>query len=300
MEMVNIMQEKNLLGYFPERLKKYLEAVTVKITEIRLRRERPIVLMHNSEMIFINAEGKLTRLFDKECIKVSSAEIDSIFYAVCRNSVHSFQDDICNGFITISGGHRVGLCGTAVIHNGKISNIKNISGLNFRISREIIGLGEDIFNRVFCCGLSNVLVAGAPSSGKTTVLRDLCRLLGNRYKVSVIDERSEIAAVYGGVPQNDIGINTDVFDGFSKSDGLETAVRVMSPDIIVFDEAGSQNEFENMRYAMTCGVRICASIHAFSVDDVKRKLPFWASFDYIAMLGKNPDENIKIFGTYEL
>lgn len=300
MEMVNIMQEKNLLGYFPERLKKYLEAVTVKITEIRLRRERPIVLMHNSEMIFINAEGKLTRLFDKECIKVSSAEIDSIFYAVCRNSVHSFQDDICNGFITISGGHRVGLCGTAVIHNGKISNIKNISGLNFRISREIIGSGEDIFNRVFCCGLSNVLVAGAPSSGKTTVLRDLCRLLGNRYKVSVIDERSEIAAVYGGVPQNDIGINTDVFDGFSKSDGLETAVRVMSPDIIVFDEAGSQNEFENMRYAMTCGVRICASIHAFSVDDVKRKLPFWASFDYIAMLGKNPDENIKIFGTYEL
>lgn len=300
MEMVNIMQEKNLLGYFPERLKKYLEAVTVKITEIRLRRERPIVLMHNSEMIFINAEGKLTRLFDKECIKVSSAEIDSIFYAVCRNSVHSFQDDICNGFITISGGHRVGLCGTAVIHNGKISNIKNISGLNFRISREIIGLGEDIFNRVFCCGLSNVLVAGAPSSGKTTVLRDLCRLLGNRYKVSVIDERSEIAAVYGGVPQNDIGINTDVFDGFSKSDGLETAVRVMSPDIILFDEAGSQNEFEYMRYAMTCGVRICASIHAFSVDDVKRKLPFWASFDYIAMLGKNTAENIKIFGTYEL
>ncbi len=300
MEMVNIMQEKNLLGYFPERLKKYLEAVTVKITEIRLRRERPIVLMHNSEMIFINAEGKLTSLFDNECIKVSSAEIESIFYAVCRNSVHSFQDDICNGFITISGGHRVGLCGTAVIHNGKISNIKNISGLNFRISREIIGSGEDIFNRVFCCGLSNLLVAGAPSSGKTTVLRDLCRLLGNRYKVSVIDERSEIAAVYGGVPQNDIGVNTDVFDGFSKSDGLETAVRVMSPDIIVFDEAGSQNEFENMHYAMTCGVRICASIHAFSVDDVKRKLPFWASFDYIAMLGKNPAENIKIFGTDEL
>lgn len=300
MEMVNIMQEKNLLGYFPERLKKYLEAVTTKITEIRLRRERPIVLMHNSEMIFINAEGKLTRLFDKECIKVSSAEIESIFYAVCRNSVHSFQDDICNGFITISGGHRVGLCGTAVINNGKISNIKNISGLNFRISREMIGSGEDIFNRVFCCGLSNLLVAGAPSSGKTTVLRDLCRLLGNRYKVSVIDERSEIAAVYGGVPQNDIGVNTDVFDGFSKSDGLETAVRVMSPDIIVFDEAGSQNEFEYMRYAMTCGVRICASIHAFSVDDVKRKLPFWASFDYIAMLGKNPAENIKIFGTDEL
>ena len=300
MEMVNIMQEKNLLGYFPERLKKYLEAVTVKITEIRLRRERPIVLMHNSEMTFINAEGKLTRLFDNECIKVSSAEIESIFYAVCRNSVHSFQDDICSGFITISGGHRVGLCGTAVIHNGKISNIKNISGLNFRISREIIGSGEDIFNRVFCCGLSNLLVAGAPSSGKTTVLRDLCRLLGNRYKVSVIDERSEIAAVYGGVPQNDIGVNTDVFDGFSKSDGLETAVRVMSPDIIVFDEAGSQNEFENMHYAITCGVRICASIHAFSVDDVKRKLPFWASFDYIAMLGKNPAENIKIFGTDEL
>lgn len=300
MEIVNYLQKKKLLGYFPERLKKYLETIRIELTEIRLRRERPIVLMHNSEMFFINADGKTARLFDSGCIKASSAEIDSIFYAVCRNSVHSFQDDICNGFITIEGGHRVGLCGTAVIHDSRISNIKNISGLNFRISREIIGSGEKIFNRVFFSGLSNVLVAGAPSSGKTTVLRDLCRLLGNKYKVSVIDERSEIAAVFGGIPQNDIGVNTDVFDGFSKSDGLEIAVRVMSPDIIVFDEAGSQNDFEYMRYAMTCGVRICASIHAFSVDNVKQKLPFWADFDYIAMLGRIPGEDIKIFRTDEL
>lgn len=300
MEMVNYLQEKQLLGYFPERLKNYFKTVSIDITEIRLRRERPIVLMHNSDMFFINSYGKTVRVLDNECIKTSSAEIESIFYAVCRNSIHSFQGDICSGFITVSGGHRVGLCGTAVIQNGTITNVKNISGLNFRISREVIGSGEEIFNRVFCCGLRNLLIAGAPSSGKTTVLRDLCRLLGNRYKVSVIDERSEIAAVYGGVPQNDIGVNTDVFDGFSKSDGLETAVRVMSPDIIVFDEAGSQNEFEYMRYAMTCGVRICASVHAFSVDDVKRKLPFWASFDYIAMLGRNPDEEKRIFRTDEL
>lgn len=300
MEIVNYMQEKKWIGYFPERLKKCFETLRIELTEIRLRRERPIVLMHNSDMFFMSTEGKPTRIFDTECIKVSSSEIDSIFYAVCRNSVHSFQYDICNGFITVEGGHRVGLCGTAVIHDRSISNIKNISGLNFRISREIIGSGGEIFNRVFCCGLSNVLVAGAPSSGKTTVLRDLCRLLGNKYKVSVIDERSEIASVYNGVPQNDIGINTDVFDGFSKSDGLETAVRVMSPDIIVFDEAGSQNEFEYMRYAMTCGVRICASIHAFSVDDIKRKLPFWGDFDYIAMLGRIPGEDIKIFRTDEI
>ena len=248
-------------------------------------------------MYFLTAEGNLNDSFSNGCITVSATEIESVFYSVCRNSVHSFQADICNGFITIEGGHRVGLCGTAVIRDGRIQNVKDINGLNIRISREIIGSGEDIYNRVFCCGLKNVLIAGAPSSGKTTVLRDLCRLLGDKYRVSIIDERSELAAVCKGVPQNNIGINSDIFDGFSKQSGLETAVRVMSPDIIVFDEAGSENEFEYMRYAMTCGVRICASIHAFSVEDVRRKLAFTDDFNYIVMLDPIAGQGVKIFRT---
>lgn len=291
---------QDLLQYFSERLRDSIGAFGDGLTEIRLRREKPIVLMRNSEMNFVDNSGRITKVFDSDRLMVTSAEIDSFFYAICRNSVHSFQEDICSGFVTLSGGHRVGLCGTAVVRDGKIANIKNINGFNVRVSREVIGSGEDIYNRIFCGSLKNVLIAGVPASGKTTILRDLCRLLGSRYKVSLIDERSEIAAVYSGVPQNDVGINTDVFDGYSKADGLETAVRVMSPDIIIFDEAGSQNEFGYMEHAMNCGIRICASIHASSIEDIKRRLPFWRSFDHIVMLGKLPKQEHRIYRTDEL
>lgn len=291
---------QDLLQYFPERFREIIGTFGTELTEIRLRREKPIILMRNSEMFFADQKGQITKAFNSGCFKLSSSEIDSFFYAICRNSVHSFQDDICSGFITLPGGHRVGICGTAVMRNGKITNIKNISGFNVRISREIVGSGEEIYNKIFCGGLKNVLIAGVPSSGKTTILRDICRLLGSRYKVSVIDERSEIAAVYAGVPQNDVGLNTDVFDGYSKSDGLDTAVRVMSPDMIVFDEAGSKDEFGYMENAMNCGIRICASIHAFSLEDIKRRLPFWSDFDNIVMLGKCPKQSFRIYRTDEL
>lgn len=291
---------QDLLQYFPERLRESIGTFGDGLTEIRLRREKPIILMRSSDMLFIDSNSRVTKAFDSECVNVTSAEIDSFFYAICKNSVHSFQEDICSGFITLSGGHRVGLCGTAVIRDGKITNIKNISGFNVRVSRELIGSGEGIYNRIFCSGLKNVLIAGVPASGKTTILRDLCRLLGSRYKVSLIDERSEIAAVYMGVPQNDVGMNTDVFDGYSKADGLETAVRVMSPDIIIFDEAGSQDEFRYMEHAMNCGIRICASMHASSIEEIKRRIPFWKSFDHIVILGKFPNREHRIYRTDEL
>ncbi len=291
---------QDLLQYFPERLRESIAAFGDGLTEIRLRREKPIILMRGSDMFFIDSNSRVTKAFDSECVKVASAEIDSFLYAIFINSVHSFQEDICSGFITLSGGHRVGLCGTAVVRDGKIKNIKNINGFNVRVSRELIGSGEDIYNRIFCSGLKNVLIAGVPASGKTTILRDLCRLLGSRYKVSLIDERSEIAAVYMGVPQNDVGMNTDVFDGYSKADGLETAVRVMSPDIIIFDEAGSQDEFRYMEHAMNCGIRICASMHASSIEEIKRRIPFWKSFDRIVILGKFPNREHRIYRTDEL
>lgn len=298
MKTTDNMQE--LLQYFPERLRESIAAFGDGLTEIRFRREKPIILIRNSDMFFVDSNSRVTKAFNSECVKVASAEIDSFFYAICKNSVHSFQEDICSGFITLSGGHRVGLCGTAVVRDGKIKNIKNINGFNVRVSRELIGSGEDIYNRIFCSGLKNVLIAGVPASGKTTILRDLCRLLGSRYKVSLIDERSEIAAVYMGVPQNDVGINTDVFDGYSKADGLEIAVRVMSPDIIIFDEAGSQDELGYMEHTMNCGIRICASIHASSIEGIKRRIPFWKSFDHIVILGKLPKQEHRIYRTDEL
>lgn len=291
--------DKKLLSYFNPKLKKVLSGVDGYITEIRLRKGRPVVLYRNGVLTYIDKDGRPLRYPDDNCIKASEADIAEVFDSVCRYSIHSFQENICSGFITLDGGHRVGICGTAVMRNGKIINVKEISGLNFRAAHEVKGCADELYNRIFSGGLKNVLIAGAPASGKTTLLRDLSRRLGAVYKTAVIDERSEIAAVYNGFPQNDVGINTDVFNEYSKKDGIETAVRVMSPEIIICDEAGNPEDAAAFGYAMTCGVKICASIHAQSIEDIKTKLDFYDKFDYIVFLDGAPGKIARMIRTDE-
>lgn len=184
-----------------------------EIQEIRLRVNRPLSVMSGFKPSYITPNGNFASNPTNSVI-VSEQELKQCFEAVCQYSVHSFKREICEGFVTLKGGHRVGLCGTTVIHNGAIENIKNVSSLNFRISHQMKGCAEKMYKQAFSNGLCNVLIAGAPMSGKTTLLLDLTRILGSSYKTSVIDERGEIAAVWNGIPQNEVGINTDVFDGY--------------------------------------------------------------------------------------
>lgn len=268
------MKKETILHYFKGNVHNAVSQIPEflfnDIQEIRLRVNKPLSVMCGFKPSYITPNGNLT-CNSANTVTVTEQELNQCFEAVCQYSVHSFKREICEGFVTLKGGHRVGLCGTTVIHDGTIENIKNVSSLNFRISHQLKGCAEKIYNQAFSHGLSNVLIAGAPMSGKTTLLRDLTRILGNNYKTSVIDERGEIAAVCNGIPQNDVGINTDVFDGYPKPEGISTAVRVMSPQVIICDEIGGDKDMTAIKQASYCGVYVVATIHAINITELIKR-----------------------------
>lgn len=276
-------------GAVGDSVRKISEPFFEDIQEIRLRVNRPAAVSMKNAIRYVTESGQLT--YDPDsAVKVSEQDLQRTFESVCRYSVHSFQREISNGFITVRGGHRVGICGTSVIVGDTIENVKNISSLNFRIARQAIGCADELCRRVFGEGLCSLLIAGAPSSGKTTMLRDTARILGERYRTALIDERGELAAVSEGIPQNGIGINTDVFDGYDKPRGIITALRVMAPQIIICDEIGSEEDFAAIRSASYSGVCIAASVHAADMDELSRKVTDLDIFGSIVLLsdGETP------------
>ena len=180
----------------------------------------------------------------------------------------------------MQGGHRVGITGNAVIKDGKIVNINYISSLNFRIAKQVLGCSNKIVQYIINTeenSVYNTLIVSPPGSGKTTILRDLVRKLSNGMEqinfkginVGVVDERGEIAAMYHGVPQNDIGIRTDILDNVSKEIGITMLIRTMSPKIIVADEIGNKEDIKAIRYAVCSGVKGIFTAHGANVEDIK-------------------------------
>lgn len=216
----------------------------------------------------------------------SEKDIADCFAELCRYSVHSYSREIAEGFITLDGGHRVGLCGTAVMSGGAVVSVKDISSLNIRIAREVRGCAEELYGRFFAGGLCSLLLAGRPMSGKTTVLRDLSRMLGEKYRVALIDSRNELSASVRGLPTLDVGENTDVLCGYTKSAGIMTALRSLSPDVIICDEIG--DDFDAVEQCLFCGVKVIAAAHAGSLSELSRRrgtdrlLPL---FDCAAVIG---------------
>ena len=200
-------------------------------------------------------------------IAVSADDTEECIKNFCQHSFHSFEKELREGFITLKGGHRVGFCGTAVVKNGRLDGVKNISCINIRIAREVIGAGESLKDTVFEKDFKGLLICGRPMSGKTTVLRDLCRIIGNRHKLALIDERGEMAAIFQGIPQNNVGAFTDVLDGYDKENGIEIATRTLSPEYIVCDEITGFSDFE--RLCLNSGVKLIFTIHSGSIEQAK-------------------------------
>ena len=210
--------------------------------------------------------------------KILTEDINYIFQKICENSIYTYQNQIANGYITIQGGNRVGIVGTAVLHEDKVTNFNYISGLNFRISRQILGCSNSIMQKIINKEqntIYNTLIISMPGMGKTTLLRDIIRNISigiegliDGANIAVIDERGEISATFKGIMQNDLGIRTDVVNDIPKHIGMRLAIRSMSPKVIAADEIGSKEDSEAINYAMCCGVKGIFTAHGESIEDV--------------------------------
>lgn len=269
------MNYMEILQYFPSSIRIGIDKELQKneynyrlLEEIRLRVKRPVILKFGTSETILP-------------IVVKTEEILETLQHICDHSIYSYQKQICSGFITVKGGHRIGIAGSAVITDGKISNLNYISNLNFRIARQVLGCSHKILKYMINQEentIYNTLIASEPGAGKTTILRDAIRRISDGIEeihfpgknVGVVDERGEIAAMYRGIPQNDVGLRTDVMDNVEKDIGMKMLIRSMAPQIIVADEIGSTEDVKAIEYAACSGVKGIFTAHGKKIEDLKQ------------------------------
>jgi len=276
---------EEVINILPVNIRKAIKKIDIhyfnSLEEIRLRIDKPIVINCNGQDYFLSNEGKLVSDNIHNIIMVNKEDILTGFQLITNYSAYAYEEEIRNGFITIKGGHRVGICGRTIIENNSVKTIKDISGLNIRISREIIGCGNKIIEYLikYPNSVYNTLIVSPPQCGKTTILRDIVRLISNGIptlkfrgvNVSVVDERSEIAGCFNGIPQKDVGIRTDIMDGCPKAKGMIMLIRAMAPKVIVTDEIGRDEDIYAIKEAINAGVKLITTIHGSSIDEIRRR-----------------------------
>src|SRR5690625_1159197 len=268
---------EEILRLFPEKIK---QAIQMRIEdrwhavqEIRFRLHQPIEL-----------------IFDKSNIEWIGLKPNNDDYVFVLNQLSSFslyrmEDELREGYITIEGGHRVGLAGKVNTRDGSVKAIQHITFLNIRIAKEKIDEALPILPYIYNKNYFNTLFIGPPQTGKTTIIRDVARLIATGWnsvparKVGIIDERSEIGASIKGVPQHNLGLRTDVMDACPKVEGMMMLIRSMSPDILVVDEIGSKKDVQALMEAIHAGVTIVCTIHGQSLSELKKRPSLQPIFD---------------------
>ena len=268
-----------------------------QVEEIRLRAGRPLALTLQGRTGFISPTGCLHDV-PEGGLPITAALLEDTFLRLCAYSVHTREAELEAGYLAVQGGHRAGLCGQAVVSEGRVRGFSPLSGINLRVASERHGCASPLLHLVESTaeGLrAGLLIAGPPGSGKTTLLRDIARHLGHGgYRTTVADERGEIAAVYGGVPQNDVG-QCDVLSGYGKADAIALATRTLNPQILILDEIGSEAEADSVIRALWAGVACVATVHAPHLQGLMRHaaaatLIRSGVFAHIAVLGERPGD----------
>lgn len=253
----------------PAALRQRVQALPEKLRavaeELRLRRGQPL--------FFLTPQGE-EPLADTS---VTGRDLETVLELASASSVHTVMEQIKNGFVGVQGGHRLGLCGTGVIEDGRLVNLRELSSLSLRVAREFKGLSKEVLPKLWGgCGLESTLILSPPGGGKTTLLRDLIRAISSGdgcppRRVGVADERGELAAVAGGAPTLDVGPRTDIMNACPKDIGLMTLLRGMNPQVLAVDEVTAPGDVATMLQAAGCGVTLLATAHGGTLADLDRR-----------------------------
>lgn len=281
--------EREIFPYLPKEICDELRTLNEDIwkttEEIRIRAEKNIKVTGRADTIL--------------SIIPSGSVLQNILLKVCENSIYAYQDDIRNGFITIKGGHRIGLAGRVVMEDGSVKYIKDISAINIRIARQVKGCARYVLPAIVDGQgeIYNTLIISPPQCGKTTVLRELARCISDGIgikskKVGIVDERSEIAACFHGIAQNDIGANSDVIDCCPKGTGMEILLRSMSPNVIVTDEIGNSGDSAAVQSVVNAGVKVIATAHGYDIEEMMCK------YEVAQMIKQKIFERIVVLGNH--
>lgn len=248
------------------------------IEEIRMRVERPLMIICDRTDYFIKMDGHVSHTPHHAYI-VSQEDCQCFIQNISDFSLYALEEELRNGFITTKGGYRIGIVGKAVLENGRLKVLTHYSGFNIRIARQIFGVADKVLPYMISKNFKvlHTLIISPPQLGKTTLLRDIARQISNGWsnfkgvKVGIIDERSEIAGCYRGIPQNDVGLRTDILDGCPKVEGMLMMIRSMSPQVIVTDEIGRNEDIFALEEALYAGVKVITSVHGENIEELYKR-----------------------------
>ncbi|MBS4007817.1 MAG: stage III sporulation protein AA [Clostridium sp.] len=284
LKMAKMAWKNHILPILPPRLQNIFDLMSgqaaEELEEIRLRAGKVLMIHSHRGENFVGLSGVTSSL--SQAVTVTAAELQSTLLAVVEYSLYARDEELRRGYLSLPGGHRAGFVGRVVPEESRVKLLRDISGISIRIARAVKGAGEALLPQLYCARQRRVyhtLLVSAPQAGKTTMLRDLARLFSDGdlpkgrpgLKVGIVDERSELAGCYLGVPQLDVGMRSDVLDGCPKAEGMMMLVRSMSPQLLVTDELGRPEDARAVEEAVNTGVSILATVHGHCLEDLLKR-----------------------------
>jgi stage III sporulation protein AA len=252
-------------------LKEYPPSMLERLEEIRVRVHRPLELIVDGNATYPSKMGAR--------YVVTAQDATQLLNKLSQFSLYALEEELKRGYITIRGGHRVGLAGKVITEKGHVKIIRDISSFNIRVARQKIGAANSCLPYLYDHGWQNTMIIGPPQTGKTTLIRDIARSISRGDsermippgKVGIVDERSEIAGCVKGIPQHELGDRVDILDACPKAEGMMMMIRSMSPDVLIVDEIGRQEDTDAILEAINAGVKLVTTVHAHDYEELYRR-----------------------------